>query len=75
MTVFSMVYKDYYIILYYYYYYYYYYYIDAIHHTSGILRRVYPMIGNDSVNTFPPKQMRATLRSPLLDNGSVNMPP
>jgi hypothetical protein len=37
-----------------------------------ILWRVYPLLGNDSVNTFPREPTRATMGHPLLCNGSVN---
>jgi hypothetical protein len=33
-----------------------------------------PLLGNDSVNIFPPEAMRATIGRLLLDNGSVNTP-
>jgi hypothetical protein len=36
-----------------------------------ILLRIDPLLGNDSVNTFPHKQTRATIGRPLLGNGSV----
>jgi hypothetical protein len=37
--------------------------------------RVYPLLGNDSVNTFPPKKTRLTIVRLLLGNGLVNAPP
>jgi hypothetical protein len=43
--------------------------------TCNMLWRVYPLLGNVSVNTFPRKRTRATIRLPLLGNGSVNKPP
>jgi hypothetical protein len=39
-----------------------------------ILLRVYPLLVNDSVNTFLHKRERATIGRPLLGNGSVNKP-
>jgi hypothetical protein len=39
-----------------------------------ILCRVHPLLGNDTVNTFPRKQTRR-IGCPLLANGSVNIPP
>jgi hypothetical protein len=39
------------------------------------LCRVYPLLRNDLVNTFPRKRTRATIRRPLLYNGPVSTPP
>jgi hypothetical protein len=39
------------------------------------LWRLYPLLDNDSINTFPRKQTRATIGRPLLGNRSVNTPP
>jgi hypothetical protein len=40
-----------------------------------ILWHVYPLLGNDSVNTFPSKRTCATIGCPLLGHGPVNTPP
>jgi hypothetical protein len=40
---------------------------------TGIVNQ-YPLLGNDSVNTFPWEPTRATIGHLLLDNGSVNTP-
>jgi hypothetical protein len=40
----------------------------------GILWCVYPLLGKDSVNTFPCKRMHATVVHILLGKGVVNMP-
>jgi hypothetical protein len=39
---------------------------------SNVLWRIDPLLGNDSVNTFPRKRTHATIWRPLLRNGSVN---
>jgi hypothetical protein len=39
-----------------------------------ILWCVYPLLGNDSVNTLPRKQRRATIGHPLQGNGSIHTP-
>jgi hypothetical protein len=36
--------------------------------------RIDPLLGNDSVNTFPRKRTRATVGRLLLGNGPVNTP-
>jgi hypothetical protein len=40
-----------------------------------VLWSVYQLLGNDSANKFPRELMRAPIGHPLLDNGSVNVPP
>jgi hypothetical protein len=40
-----------------------------------ILWCIYPLLGNDSVNTFPLKRTRAIIWRPLLRNGPVNTLP
>jgi hypothetical protein len=42
---------------------------------NTIFSRVYPLLGNDWVNTFPRKHRRAKVGRPLLVNGPVNTPP
>jgi hypothetical protein len=37
--------------------------------------RLYLLLGNNSVNTFPQKQTHGTIGRPLLGNGSINAPP
>jgi hypothetical protein len=39
-----------------------------------ILLRIDPLLGNDSVNIFPLKRRRATIRRPVLGTGSVSKP-
>jgi hypothetical protein len=41
---------------------------------ATILWRIDPLLGNDSVNTFPRKRTRAAIWRLLLGNGSVNWP-
>jgi hypothetical protein len=53
---------------------------DVIYYTLCImlyyivLWRVYPLIGNDSVNTFPKEPTRVTTGRLMLGNGEVNTP-
>jgi hypothetical protein len=46
-----------------------------VHADMNILSRVYPLLGNDTVNRFPREPTRATLGKPLPGNGSVDTPP
>jgi hypothetical protein len=41
----------------------------------SILWRIDPLLGNDSVNTFPREPTRAKIGCPLLGNGSVSTSP
>jgi hypothetical protein len=48
--------------------------VGAIMADIIILLRIYPLLGNDSLNTFPLEPTRETIGRLLLVKGSVNKP-